>query len=277
MGEKKRKLARLQRFKLKHPVCCICGGKKETETIEHAPPIVMFWDKHRLQGMEVPACGRCNNGTGKEDQFAAFFAIMQSPAFYGGDSDQRMIRYFEKLSRGCIKNIPNFPTFFSSDGTIFLESAGLIQPQAKLVFKDEIFSKYLNKWAAKQAIAHWYFKHGSIFSESGVVLVRWMTNFELMSDNKISQLVSLFDNIDELIQGSKNSGDQFFIRHPNTKTGENIHLIFAAYHGTAFIAAMIDEPDWCEKITPRVLGNHSAAFQTSITDGVYEVSFTEPT
>lgn len=271
MGEKKRKLKRLEKYKIDHPKCCICGGSRDTETIEHAPPKVIFWDKYRLKGMEVPACARCNNGTGAVDQFASFFSIMQSPAFYEGVGSEGMIRYFDKVSRGCLSSIPDFATFFKDDGNILVEFQGVKQQQHKLVFKDEIFSKYLNKWAAKQAIAHWYFKHGSTFSEDGVVFVRWLTNYELMNNDKIPEFISLFDNLDELVQGSLKSGEQFFIKYPNTKSGENIHLMFAAYHGTAFIAAMIDDPEWHNKVTVNVLGNHSAAFQTASTHGIYQI------
>jgi len=270
MGEKKRKQERLEKYKSKHPMCCICGGSKETETIEHAPPKVIFWDKYRLKGMEVPACKRCNNETGITDQFAAFYAIMQSPDFYREVSNENMLNYFDKILKGCLNNVLGFSSFFTDDGKFLVESNGIIQQQHKLVFKKEIFSEHLNKWAAKQAIAHWYFKYDSIFSDQGLVLVRWLTNYELMNNDRIPEFISLFGNTDELVQGSQKSGEQFFIRHPNTKPGDNVHLMFAAYHGTAFIAAMIDNTNWNEKITPNILGNHSAAFCTSGADGIYE-------
>ncbi len=154
MGEKKRKMTRIEKFKGKHPYCCLCGGKRQTETIEHAPPKVIFWDKLRLQGMEVPACKRCNNGTGAEDQLAAFFAIMQSPSFYGSSNNEKMLDYFTKLMAGCKNNVPGFSTLFTDSGNVLLESKGIIQTHNKLTFKPELFTKHLKKWAAKQALAH---------------------------------------------------------------------------------------------------------------------------
>lgn len=75
MPEKKR---RLDSFKLNHPYCCLCGGKNSTESIEHAPPKIMFWDKQRSKGLEVPACIRCNHNSSQSDQVAAFYSIAQS-------------------------------------------------------------------------------------------------------------------------------------------------------------------------------------------------------
>lgn len=97
-----------------------------------------------------------------------------------------------------------------------------------------------------------------------------------MNNKKIPELVSIFTNLDELIQGSQKSGEQFFIRYPNTKAGDNIHMMFSAYHGTAFIAAMVDDANWKTKFEPNILGNHSAAFCTNEATGLYLYETSDP-
>ncbi|WP_026941038.1 hypothetical protein [Hellea balneolensis] len=271
MGEKKRKLTRLKAFQQDHPFCCICGGSVVTQTIEHAPPKIMFWDKRRLQGMEVPACKRCNNNSGPQDQLAALIAVMQSPVFYDGLSDERKLDYLSKLTKGCLHNIDGFESFFSNGGTQWVESKGVLQPHSKLKFKPELFTEHLNGWAVKQCLAHWYDKTGRVFSGNGIIIVRWLTNYELSDNPELESVISLFQNSAELIQGSQKSTDQFFIRYPNVKDGDNIDAIFCAYHGTAFIGAMIDNAEIIKKLELNPLGNHAACFKTCAEDGIYEV------
>ncbi len=45
-----------------------------TTSREQAPPIVMFVNKDRPKGLEVPACDRSNHGSSQSDQVAAFLA-----------------------------------------------------------------------------------------------------------------------------------------------------------------------------------------------------------
>ena len=254
-----------------HPFCCLCGGSKATETTEHAPPTIMFWDKQRSKGLEVPACERCNNGSSQLDQLAAFFAIAQSPEFYSSGSDEKRTKFFEKITKGCINNIPDFRKLFIDAGEITIDIDGKLEKHSKLKFQDELFNKYLNPWAAKQALAHWYDTHETIFSENGMVIVRWLTNHELITNPELEPFVSRFGEVSELVQGLKNNNDQFYIRYPETKFEDNIHAMFAAYHGTAFMAALIDNKEILERLGPRPLGNHSAAFMTSAKNGIYSV------
>jgi len=129
MAEKKR---RLVSFKKKHPFCCLCGGEIPTQTIEHAPPKIMFWDKQRWPGLEVPACQRCNHGSSQSDQLAAFYAIAQSPDFYGTDTNEDRIKFFDKLGRGCQNNISEFGSFFVDAGKMSVLVNGRLETQHKI-------------------------------------------------------------------------------------------------------------------------------------------------
>lgn len=108
---------------------------------------------------------------------------------------------------------------------------GRLEKQHKLKFKDELFDDYLNPWAVKQSLAHWYETHKSVFSENGLVIIRWLTNFELISNPELEPFISRFGNVSNLYQGLKNNNDQFYIRYPETNLEDDIHLMFAAYHG----------------------------------------------
>ena len=58
----------------KHPFCCYCGGAEKATTIDHVPAKIMFPNKHRPAGLEVPSCSPCNRGTSKFDQMAGVSA-----------------------------------------------------------------------------------------------------------------------------------------------------------------------------------------------------------
>jgi hypothetical protein len=57
-----------------HPLCCFCGGKTPATSLDHVPPKIVFWGKRRPNGLEMPACDACNQGTKKLDQAAGLFA-----------------------------------------------------------------------------------------------------------------------------------------------------------------------------------------------------------
>ena len=59
--------------------CVLCGGNRSAESVEHAPPKVMFLDQTRPKGFEFPACKRCNKGSAEYDQLAAYVAYSQAP------------------------------------------------------------------------------------------------------------------------------------------------------------------------------------------------------
>ena len=74
MGQAKVKQRLTERLLAKHPICCFCGGSTQATSADHVPPRIIFWGKRRPQGLEMPACHACNQGTRKLDQVAGLFA-----------------------------------------------------------------------------------------------------------------------------------------------------------------------------------------------------------
>jgi hypothetical protein len=67
MGEARRKQTATQKFTAQFPRCCLCGGLRPTTTREHMPPKSLFDNRHRPEGLVVPACDDCNRGTSAAD------------------------------------------------------------------------------------------------------------------------------------------------------------------------------------------------------------------
>ena len=260
MGAAKKRLVEM---KQKYPFCCLCAGGNFTETIEHAPPKVMFWHKHRQKGMEVPACKRCNGGTSQDDQLAAFICLTQSPR--GSNLSQEESAYIDKVMSGAWNNIPHIKDM--------LKIGEPVGNNHKIHFDNQLlFSERLNPWAAKQTFAHWFtLTDGKALTEKAVVAVRWMTNAELMTNHLFQNLVIKLEGTRSLKNGEWESDDQFKLKY-SLNAKEELGAIFAKYHGAAFMAAVVGDKKSLGGYKGELLGGHSAAFMTSTKNGIYEVT-----
>jgi len=259
MGQAKNRLAKMIAA---HPYCCLCGGKTPTESIEHAPPKIMFWEKLRPKGMEVPACKRCNNETSEIDQLAAFYALTQSKRSINGLRNAEE-DYFKKVSHGCLSNIPDMKDLFRPCPN-FDENYG------KIIFDNQkLFIEKLNPWAAKQSLAHWFtFTEGKIFPSQGLITVKWLTNVELQANNPLLNLIKKLPSPKGLKMGKWAVHDQFFVRY-SLNLKENFGGMFVRYHGTGFIAALVGDES-ALKPEMKVLGGYGASFKTNEALGIYD-------
>ena len=263
MGQAKN---RLKKMMAEHPHCCLCGGEMPTESIEHAPPKIMFWEKKRPIGMEVPACNRCNNTTSKIDQLAAFYAMIQSQRNVKGLTPEED-KHFYKVSRGCLNNLRDMKDLIKIGPNVN-------ENYTKIIFENQkLFVEKLNPWAAKQSLAHWFILTGGrIFSPQGLVMVRWLTNVELATSNPFANLVEKLQDFSELKMGEWKVRDQFFVSH-SLNFNENFGAMFVRYHGTGFIAALVGDESVL-KPEMELLGGYGAAFKTDGARGIYDYSKT---
>src|SRR6476661_4761778 len=74
MGEVSRRRRITARKLEAHPFCCFCGGRTPATTIDHVPARIMFPDRRRPAGLEVPACVPCNEGTRLHETIAVVFS-----------------------------------------------------------------------------------------------------------------------------------------------------------------------------------------------------------
>lgn len=256
MGNAKR---RLEIMKAKYPRCCLCAGGNPTETIEHAPPKVMFWHKHRPKGFEVPACKRCNNDSSNADQLAAFIALTQSPR--GDNLTDKESKYFDKIMRGVDNNIGNIKDI--------LKLSGEDEAYGKVHYDNErLFKEHLGPWAAKQTLAHWFnISGGRILSPNGLVAVRWQTNYELAFNHEFSHIIMSLESLYELKAGKWSVLDQFVLKY-SLNTEEGIFAVFATYHNCGFIGFMVEDRSKLEGRTLEILGDRGSAFYPCRTNGL---------
>ncbi|MFN8757801.1 MAG: hypothetical protein ACK5XA_03245, partial [Tagaea sp.] len=73
MGEAKQRRAYTRELLEKHPWCVYCGGTVPAEDVDHVPSKMMFRNKHRPKGLEVPSCRACNAGSSRFEVVANAF------------------------------------------------------------------------------------------------------------------------------------------------------------------------------------------------------------
>jgi len=208
VGEVRRKIARNEKFLQEHPWCCLCGGSVAATTIEHAPPKVFFINKEvPAETHRMPACKRCNNGSGPADQVAALVALIQATVHRDIPDE-----YMNKLIQGVKNNAPDaFSAIAEGDShDVPLRVDGKVGLFAKVEVDPIIYTGWLNPWAAKQAYALYYLHSGKeILPPTSRVLVQWFTNAHVVDELSPDTLLQSLPNYGDLKQGVKNSELQY--------------------------------------------------------------------
>lgn len=264
MGQRR---TRLERLKLDHPNCCFCGGEAPTETVEHAPPKVFFKDKHRLKGLEFPACFRCNLGSSQLDQVASWVAVGMGAALL----DDGLDPYWQKLSRGVQNNTPEVLDFLEvrrAEAIWWRTQVGSIDELYKVPVSKELFTKYLNPWAAKQGIALWYHHTGRILSDKACVWTRWITNFSILEAGAPKIFEGIDSDIGYLSQGRRESSSEFLYEFAINADDGLAAFLIGAHSGSCFVVLISDpyQPGLVEG------GDYGEVFATNRELGIHKIS-----
>lgn len=220
--------------------CVLCGGRKDAEGLEHAPPKVMFREKDRPKGLEAPACDRCNNGSGEADQMAAFLAFSLAPEAVLENSG--LTSYAKKLVEGTANNTPRI---FETAKLVHVanRNGDAINPAREVSLTPEAASK-IALWAAKQALVIWYTQTEETVSHKATINVEVLTN-----------LTNIDAGLEKLIRGlgvsyslKKSKASQMdyerqFSYKARIDPQRKVGAIFTQYHGgLAFLAIINDRP-----------------------------------
>jgi hypothetical protein len=155
----------------------------------------------------MPACKRCNNGSGPADQVAALVALIQASVHRDVPDE-----YMEKLMQGVQNNTPDafsaIAEGVSSD--VPLRVDGKVDFYARVEIDQRVFSGWLNPWAAKQAYALYYLHSGGeILPPTSRVMVQWFTNAHVVDEQSPDEFIRALGNYGDLRQGAKNSELQY--------------------------------------------------------------------
>ncbi len=262
---------RLEQFLKQNPICCLCGGTRPATSREHAPPRVMFVDKQRPKGIEVPACDRCNLGTANADQLAAFFCFSQALSLLEGKAKKREFRSFKKVLTAVANNNQSTQKFFTDFGTMFANVNGVFRPMRKVGINKKAVGDELNPWAVKQVLALWYNKTKIIVPENSVIFVRWFSLIEQKTNSRAETLRKSFPSFSTLSQGKLNADRQFSVRFKcETEFGTG-QFHFSYHRSASFFALMFLKPEAADIARNGMLQTNFRQYSISSEQGIYEI------
>jgi hypothetical protein len=209
MGDAKQRRAAI---KAAQPLCILCGGNRPTETIEHCPPRVAFFEKQGPDRFEFGACGACNKGSTNDDLLFGFMVRL------GGPLDSRS----EGILRAVRRQFPGLPDRVfeksASEGRIFARRLR-VKPAPGATHKDLPIARVTaemkeaaGRVAGKLTRVLFHRHTGRIFPADGDVSFTYYTNATLQERGSIPQLEfsGQFNFASEPIQLAKRDLSQQF-------------------------------------------------------------------
>lgn len=202
-----------------------------TESIEHAPPKVMFIGKLRPSSHQFPSCNRCNNGMSQLDQVAALASFTMGSLRNQSISEEILMKIF----RGVLNNTPLAIQYMfgSSENDVFRVN-GLLRLVSKVQVDERLFSQWLDPWAAKLGYALWYEHRKSILPTDAHVVVRWFTNTDIVNELYPDELLRVLSGYGTLSQGTWEESGQFFYKHGYIVENE-VACFLAAIHDSCLV------------------------------------------
>jgi hypothetical protein len=238
-----------------HPWCIYCGGLEPATTIEHMPPIGIFWGRQRPKGLEFPSCKFCNTGTRLSDLVASTVARTFPEPSTVAQRDE-----VKKLLAAVGNNVPGLieemqvgragQKLAARDAPI-PEGGGVLRADGPLV------TKHLQIFAAKMGFALHFEAAGFPVPPEGGVQVMWFSNMQAIKGQIPESLLELLPSPRTLRQGTVNVSDQF--QYSWAGPEEKGHRLFYAVFRQSFSIAAVSALD-----RSILLGKHSDKFRVVV-------------
>lgn len=252
MGEARRRQKRIKEL-IKEGTCCvICGGGRPADTVEHIPPRVFFINKYRPRSHEVPACKRCNYQSADADQIAALVCLSMA----GFSRTKVPEDYFRKIATGVRKHHPAAYRYFAAGDAESIYPSGILYTRpiaVKVKVDDRLWTKYLNPWAAKQAVAIYYILSETALPETGSVDVRWFPNDQLLRHRGLIDFARKLGGEGALRMGKFDTSNQFFYRYEYFEES-GLLVLCCGMHESSMMIAFVNHSAEARRGRPALRG-----------------------
>jgi hypothetical protein len=240
MGEARRRREHSRELLDRHPWCVYCGGMVPSEDVDHVPSKMMFRNKHRPKGLEVPACRACNAGSSKFEVIANAFGRISFGKGPEIDSFE-----FGRLLRDAEANNPGFlpelrgQKIDKADARRF----GLASDSGTFATDGPIVSDAMARFAAKLGFAlHWAETGGRIVPADGAVFARWYTNHNKLEGTFPDMIFRVLGPKRSLTQGKWTVEDRFSYSVGLADT-KRMGIYFAAFQFSfSTLSFAVEEP-----------------------------------
>lgn len=237
MGEAKRKRTTTAKFLEKHPKCCFCGGEKDATTRDHVPPIAVFTNRQRPDGLVFPACYDCNQSSKKDEYVATMMSRLYPDA---------------KTHLGRAETIKIMGRVDKENPGLFLELQANSSQQEKfeihrpkglvgggpLNASGPLLNRSMQTFGAKLGKALHYEFTAKPVPKTGGVAVRWYSNYDLFTGDIPRDLIDYLGEPTTLQQGKWSVKEQFSYAGRIVATGE-AGMYAAAFRKSFFVVAFV--------------------------------------
>lgn len=188
-----------QQIRNREIFCIYCAGESIAETVDHMPPIVIFHNNHRPEGLEFPACEDCNRSARITDTVVGLLSRLYPPS-----ADRRTDAEVSRLLQAVANNAPGALEEMhvsTARSRRQLAREGLSEELGLLNVGGPIIQSHLEAFAARQALAMHYMRLGSAVPRAGGVVCRTFTNLDAALGGIPDDLFRLVGEPDTLRQG----------------------------------------------------------------------------
>lgn len=210
-------------FFANHPICCFCGGERESSTIGHVPCRSVFVGRIWPSGYEFPSCNPCN------DRLRTIELVVASIVQLGDLNNERSAKTdTNKIIAGLRNNAPEFvPRLIRSNNEkrSFLRNLGANSTRGTdslpMIELNPKIHGLLDAFLANLFCALFYLNYKSIFPKSGVISIRSFNNSSMLVNMATRDaFIEMMSNLPVHASTMRNQTplvDQFFYRFGKTE------------------------------------------------------------
>lgn len=220
MGEAKRKRSRTQALIEAHPRCGLCAGSRPSSTRDHIPPVALFDNAHRPDGLVIPACKECNSTASTADLVASIISRWRYDlGEHEGADHARLVHRLRKQAPELIDEWTKLSPDERKKGREHLEEHGVHAPaDAGVVSIGPITIPYLNFFAYKMLLGLYFANMNSFVPREGLIYATWRTKEDFQRGGVPKEVIEMLPGHDSLRQGKWDTRQQFEYRFNKNET-----------------------------------------------------------
>lgn len=206
------KSARLARFKELHPICFFCATSP-TETLDHVPSRECFKDKIGPEGLEFPACQRCNHGASQIEQVIALYLPLANHAD-PKPSEAQVQRLYEGVRNNNPDLLPRLEMNSRAAREFYREKnlklpLGQTFAETPLLELPEGYAAAFDLFARRLTCALYYREVGSPLPLDHHIAVAWLPCGDPVADEVARKAKGMFSQLNITNRRNTNIGEQF--------------------------------------------------------------------
>jgi hypothetical protein len=210
MDEAKKKVESHKVLLVRESRCVYC--ENSPSTVEHMPPLTLFKDRKRPNGLVFAACQECNNKTKGADITATVFSRIsptQDGKFWASPDGVRLLHTLDRDAPGVRHEV--FDDRRANHQWV-PNRAGILRPMVSVNASGPLLKAYMDIFAGKLGMALFKEHVGTPLPASGLVQTKWFLNHGL-AEQTAHAMLSIMPLGGTLSQGSFSVPEQFAYRY----------------------------------------------------------------